>query len=72
MKSMDRTALQAYRERWREVARIERRELQSQSTALRWRQLNQLRRLAQALGLPAGSDFEEEMQFYRRWAVLKE
>ncbi len=77
MISMDRTdlidqaSLKAYRQRWREVARIERNELQSQSILQRWQQLNHLRHMAEQLGLPADENSEEENQYHQNWARLK-
>jgi hypothetical protein len=62
--------LKAYRDRWLAVADIERRELQSASIELRWRQLNAIVGLATSLGIMRSND--TELEIYQRWANLKE
>lgn len=60
-----------YRNRWREVAEIERQELRQMSYQDRWRKLNWLRGLALALGL-SETDEDKEVEIVRqRWRKLK-
>ncbi|MFN2153001.1 MAG: hypothetical protein ACK2T5_15455, partial [Anaerolineales bacterium] len=60
----------AYRERWREVERIERLEAQSATIQDRWRQLNAVKRRATRLGItPKGDD--GEMEIFLLWANLR-
>lgn len=60
----------AYRERWREVERIERLEAQSATIQERWRQLNALKRRATRLGIRPKED-DSEMEVFLLWANLR-
>jgi hypothetical protein len=67
---MDKADAIAYRERWREVERIERLEAQSATIQDRWRQLNAVKRRATRLGItPKGDD--GEMEIFLLWANLR-
>jgi len=68
---MSEQALRQYRERWEAVATFEAAERRAAPLALRWKQLNAILRLAQALGLPLEQD-PEEIAVWQRWARLKE
>jgi hypothetical protein len=71
MKSMDRELLIAYRDRWRAVEEVERKENRTASVALRWQQTNAIFRLAIGLGLLPNQEDDQKQEVYRRWAVLK-
>ena len=67
---MNATEARAYRERWREVAEIERREAQAATIQDRWRQLNALKRRVARLGITRKGD-EGEMEIFLLWAKLR-
>jgi hypothetical protein len=67
---MDKTDAIAYRERWREVERIERLEAQSTTIQDRWRQLNMIKSRAIRLGITRKED-ESEMEIFLLWANLR-
>jgi hypothetical protein len=62
--------LRFYRDRWQAVAEIEKQEMRSASTELRWRQLNAIVGLGIGLGIFKADPSEEEI--YILWARLKE
>ncbi len=67
---MDKADAIAYRERWREVERIERLEAQSATIQDRWRQLNAVKRRATRLGITPKED-DSEMEIFLLWASLR-
>ncbi|MEW6405186.1 MAG: hypothetical protein AB1649_25615 [Chloroflexota bacterium] len=67
---MNAAEARAYRERWREVAEIERREAQSATVQDRWRQLNAVFGMAQSLGLLEKLAADQEETIWQRWVVL--
>lgn len=69
-RAMDVGDIHFYRERWKEVAEVERRERRALSIAELWRRLNAIARFAQETGLHAADDGEGEV--WERWARLKE
>jgi len=62
--------MKAYRDRWKAVAEIERKEQQAASIEFRWQQLNSVIGLAIGLGILKADQSEEGI--YQRWAKLKE
>ncbi len=60
----------AYIDRWKDVAEIEQRELQSATIQEKWRQLNAIHQLADRLGITRVDD-DGKMEVYLRWAKLK-
>lgn len=68
---MDAADARAYRERWREVEKIERLEAQAATIQDRWRQLNAVFGMALGLGLLEKLADDQEESIWRRWAVLK-
>lgn len=60
----------AYKERWRTVAEVELKELQSTSVETKGQQLNSIISLAMRLGIFRPDSSEEVV--YQRWATLKE
>lgn len=67
---MNAAEARAYRERWREVAEIERREAQAATIQERWRQLNALKQRAARLGITRKDD-QGEAELFSLWASLK-
>jgi len=67
---MNAAEARAYRERWRDVAEIERREAQAATIQDRWRQLNALKQRAARLGI-ARKDDEGEIEIFYLWASLR-
>jgi hypothetical protein len=67
---MDKADAIAYRERWREVERIERLEAQSATIQDRWRQLNAAKKRATRLGITRKED-DGEMDIFLLWADLR-
>ena len=67
---MDKADAIAYRERWREVERVERREAQSATIQDRWRQLNAAKRRATRLGITRKDD-DGEMEIFLLWTDLR-
>jgi hypothetical protein len=67
---LDKADAIAYRERWREVERIERMEAQSATIQDRWRQLNAVKRRATRLGITQKED-DSEMEIFLMWANLR-
>lgn len=68
---MDKSDAKSYRERWREVERIEQEASRNTSFQDRWRQLNAINRRARRLGISRQGD-EGEMEVFLRWARLKD
>jgi hypothetical protein len=70
---MSNPLLTAYRDRWRAVEEIERKEHRSASIEERWRQVNAIVNLASALGLSLDrpEEAEQEAIVRRRWARLR-
>lgn len=66
---MDKMLVQQYRNRWQQVAEIERREQQTASLQQRWLQLNNLRRLAAGLNLSTTP--ADKSIVWQRWSRLK-
>jgi hypothetical protein len=66
---LNKTLAQQYRNRWQQVAQIERQEQQAASYQQRWIQLNNLWRLAAGLTLLSAPN---ETVVWQRWARLKE
>lgn len=62
--------IKLYRERWKAVEEIERRELRAMSIEQHWRQINNLVRFALEHGLTRGGD-DGEMEVFQRWAKLR-
>lgn len=62
--------IKSYRERWKAVEEIERRELRAMSVETHWKQINTLIRFALENGLTRGDD-DQEMEVFSRWAKLK-
>ena len=60
----------AYRERWREVAKIESQEAQALTIQERWLKLNALKGRAARLGITRKKD-EGEMEIFLLWAKLR-
>ena len=69
---MDAADVIAYKNRWREVERVERIEAQEASINDRWLQLNSIISLALALGLFSKIAADQEETVWRRWADLKQ
>ena len=69
---MDAADVIAYKNRWREVERVERIEAQEASINDRWLQLNSIIGLALALGLFSKIAADQEETVWRRWADLKQ
>ncbi len=67
---MDVGDIRFYKERWKAVEEIERRELRAASIQDNWRHLNAIIGRGLALGLKRGND-DGEMQVFERWAKLK-
>jgi hypothetical protein len=63
--------LKYYRERWKDVEEIERREQAESTIETRWQQVNTLRNMAIALGLSFEKEEEQKFAIYQRWAKLK-
>ena len=63
------TALKAYLARWHAVEEVERQEIQSATTELRWQQLNAVIRMAIGLGVYESN--KDETEVFQRWAKLK-
>lgn len=63
--------IKLYRERWKAVEEVERRELRAMSMEEHWRQINSLFLFAVELGLTRGDD-DGEMEVFLRWAKLKD
>ena len=61
----------AYKNRWREVERVERIEAQETSIEVRWLQLNSIIGLALALGLFSKIATDQEESVWCRWVDLK-
>jgi len=59
-----------YRDRWKAVQEVERRELRTLTTEKRWKQINELARFAREHSLTRGDD--GEMDVFLRWAKIKE
>jgi hypothetical protein len=68
--NMDKAEAVAFRERWRDVERIERMEAQSITIQDRWRQLNAVKRRATRLGITQKDD-DSEMKIFLVWANLR-
>lgn len=62
--------IKSYRERWKAVEEIERRELRAMSVETHWKQINTLIRFALENGLTRRDD-DHEMEVFSRWAKLK-
>lgn len=71
-RGMDAADVIAYKNRWREVERVERIEAQEASINDRWLQLNSIISLALALGLFSTTAADQEEIVWRRWADLKQ
>ena len=67
---MNAAEARAYRDRWREVAEIERRAAQAASLQDRWRQLNAIKRRATRLGITPKED-AGEAEIFLLWASLR-
>jgi len=67
---MDKADAIAFRERWRDVERIERIEAQSATIQDRWRQLNAVKQRATRLGITRKED-DSEMKIFLIWANLR-
>lgn len=67
---MDKADAVAFRERWRDVERIERMETQSATIQDRWRQLNAVKMRAIRLGIRQKED-DSEMRIFLIWANLR-
>jgi uncharacterized protein (UPF0335 family) len=67
---MDKADAVAFRERWRDVERIERMEAQSATIQDRWRQLNAVKMRATRLGITQKED-DSEMEIFLIWANLR-
>ncbi len=68
---MDKELVRQYRERWQAVAAIEIEEQRAATIEQRWRQLNAIWNMAQALGILKSNADDEEV-VYLRWSKLKE
>jgi hypothetical protein len=62
--------MQDYQARWKAVEAIQAEERRSASLELRWRQLNAAYGLAKGLGLLQPDP--DEMEVFKRWAILKD
>jgi len=60
----------AYIDRWKAVAEIEQRELQSTTVRENWRRINAIRRRAARLGITRADD-DGEMEVFLLWARLR-
>jgi len=60
----------AYIDRWKAVAEIEQRELQSATIKENWRRINAIKQRAARLGI-ARVDDDGEMDVFLRWARLR-
>lgn len=71
---MNKQQLLEYRGRWKAVAAIELEEQRAATISQRWQQLNDIFRMAMALGLPLETpEREKEVEIVRqRWIKLKE
>ena len=67
---MDKADAIAYRERWREVERIQCLEAQAATIQDRWRQLNAVRMRATRLGITRKGD-DGKMETFLLWANLR-
>jgi hypothetical protein len=59
-----------YVERWKAVEEIERQELRASTVKSNWKQLNEIMRRANRLGLRRGDD-DGEMEIFNRWARIR-
>lgn len=62
--------MQVYQAGWKAVEEVQMEERRSASYELRWQQLNSTYGLAKGLGILKPDP--DEMEVFRRWAVLKE
>ncbi|MBE0682887.1 MAG: hypothetical protein IH589_13330 [Anaerolineales bacterium] len=62
--------IKLYRERWKAVEEIERRELRASTIQSNWQQLNSILRRSMRLGLARRGD-DGEMEIFRRWNILR-
>jgi hypothetical protein len=66
---VDKAQVQLYRRRWKEVWKVEQKEIQSSTLEIRWQQLNAAFGLGKGLHLHTRG--QDEMRVYQRWAKLK-
>ena len=69
--AMTREQVRAWRDRWQALADLERRELQTASLELRWRQLNAVVQMLQTLGITMSEKQDDVEAVRRRWIALK-
>ncbi len=69
-KNMNSEDVRFYRDRWKAVQEVERRELRALTVEKRWKQINELARFARENGLMRGDD-DEEIEVFLRWARLR-
>ncbi len=62
--------IKLYRERWKAVEEIERRELRASTVQSNWQQLNSILRRSMRLGLARRGD-DGEMEIFSRWNILR-
>ena len=67
---MEASDVVAYKERWKAVAEIEQKELQSATPEEKWRRLNAIRQRAARLGITRKND-DGEMAVFLLWARLR-
>ncbi len=68
---MDKNLARLYKNRWQEIEAVELREMQQATVEQRWRQVNAIYGLAQAMGtLPPVQDCLTDPAF-QRWVQLK-
>jgi len=71
--TMEKQDLQAFRERWQAVAKVEQFELRQMSVTQRWRQFNAILQMAAALELSLPQDdIGEIITIRQRWRRLQE
>jgi len=63
--------LKAYRDRWKQIAEVERQEQRAASMDLRWRQTNAILAIAWGLGLAFDRQGVDEAIVRQRWEKLK-
>lgn len=68
---MDAADVRFYRDRWKAVEEIERRELRAMSMEQHWKQLNAIIKRGIALGMSRGDD-DGEMEVFTNWKKIKE
>lgn len=59
-----------YKERWKAVEEIERRELRASTVKTNWRQLNSILRRANRLKVRRGDD-DGEIEIFNRWTRIR-